>query len=74
MGLEISDTIQFKRACRMGDSLCPRLFTLCLNPIDYWNLKAREGYEMSKPISTKVTHLLYIDDLKIFASFAARLS
>ena len=47
--------------------MCPRLFTLCLNPVA-WILKAAEGYKLSKPISTKITDLLYIDDLKVFAA------
>ena len=43
------------------------LFTLCLNPIA-WKLRATSGYKLSKPIVCKVTHLLYIVDLKIYAS------
>ena len=27
-----------------------------------------EGYRLPKPVGTKVTHLLYVDDLKAFAS------
>ena len=50
----------------------PRLFTLCLNPIA-WNLKATEGYKLSKPISLKITDLLYIDDLKVFAASESEL-
>lgn len=69
LGMEISEIIQFRRGLPQGDSLCPRLFTICLNPIA-WKLKATEGYRLSKPIDTKVTHLLYIDDLKIFVASA----
>ena len=29
---------------------------------------SRMGYRLSKPISTKITHLLYIDDMKLFAT------
>ena len=43
------------------------LFILCLNPIA-WKVRATEGYRISKPISTKITHLLYIDDMKLFAA------
>ena len=39
------------------------LFILCLNPIA-WKVRATEGYRLSKPISTKITHLLYIEDIK----------
>ena len=67
LGKEISETIQFKRGLPQGDSLCPRLFTICLNPIA-WSLKATEGYGLSKPLSTKVTDLHYIDDFKIYAA------
>ena len=70
---EISETIQFKRGLPQGDSLCPRLFAICLNPIA-WSLKATEGYRLSKPLSTKVTDLLYIDDLKIYAASEKKLN
>ena len=42
------------------------LFILCLNLIA-WKVRATEGYRLSKPISTKITHLLYVD-LKLFAA------
>ena len=51
-----------------GDVLCARLFTLCLNSVA-WRLRATEGYQLSKSIDVKVTDLLYIDDLKVFAAF-----
>ena len=66
-GREVSDTILFTKGLSQGDALCPRLFTVCLNPIA-WMISASEGYRLSKPINTKVTDLLYIDDLKIFAA------
>jgi len=37
-------------------------------------VSATEGYRLSKPISVKVTDLLYIDDLKIFAASESKLS
>ena len=43
------------------------LFILCLNTIA-WKVRVTEGYRLSKPISTKITHLLYIDDMKLFAA------
>ena len=66
-GYEISDVIRFNKGLPQGDALCPRLFTLCLNPIS-WKLKASEGYKLSRPLSGKITHLLYIDDMKIYAA------
>ena len=64
-GNETSSTIRFNKGLPQGDKLCPCLFTLCLNPVA-WQLKATEGYKLSKPIGTKVTHLLHVYDLKVF--------
>ena len=69
-GREVSDTIRFRTGLQLGNALCP---TVCLNPIA-WKVSASEGYRISKPIDTKVTDLLYIDDLKIFAAWDSRLS
>ena len=66
-GTEMWEVITFRRGLPQGDALCPRLFTLCINLVS-WMLKATEGYKLSKPIGKAVTHLLYIDDLKIFAA------
>ena len=71
-GVETSEVITFRRGLPQGDALCPRLFTLCINPVS-WMLKATEGYRLSKPIGKAVTHLLYIDDLKIFAASREKL-
>ena len=66
-GAETPDVIRFRSGLPQGDALCPRLFTLCMNPVA-WMLKATEGYKLSRPIGSKFTDLLYIDDLKIFAA------
>ena len=72
-GPEISRSIRFIKGFPQGDALCRRLFTLRLNPVA-WLLCATEGYRLSKLIGTKVTHLLYIDDLKVFASCKTKLN
>ena len=64
---EVSEIIKFRKGLPQGDALCPRLFTVCLNPIAR-KISASEGYRLSRPIGTTVTDLLYIDDLKIFAA------
>ena len=64
--------MRFKIGLPQGDALCPTLFTLCLNPIAL-KVRATKGYRLSKPISTKITHLLYIDDIKLFAAFKNKL-
>ena len=72
-GCEASEPIRFLKGLPQDDALCPRLFTVCLNPIA-WKISVSEGYKLSKPISVKVTDLLYIDDLKIFASSESKLN
>ena len=72
-GREASETIMFRKGLPQGDALFPRLFTVCLNPIA-WKISASDGYRLSKPIDTKVTDLLYIDDLKIFATSESKLA
>ena len=64
--------IYFNRGLPQGDALCPRLFTLCLNLVACI-LSSTEGYRLSKPIASRITNLLYIDDLKVFASSEAKL-
>ena len=71
-GLETSQRIKFSKGLPQGDALCPRLFTLSINPLA-WKLRASEGYRLSRPISQKVTDLLYMDDLKINASSQGKL-
>ena len=72
-GRETSNLIKFNMGLPQGDALCPRLFTICLNPVA-WQLKASEGYKLSKPISAKITDLLYIDDLKVFAASTTKMT
>ena len=64
--------IPFKTGLPQGDAFCPRLFTLCLNPIA-WKLKETEGYKLSQPISLRITDLLFIDDLKVLAASERKL-
>ena len=58
-GQEVSEPIVFKKGLPQRDALCPRLFTICLNPVA-WKISASEGYKLSKPISARVTDQLYI--------------
>ena len=71
-GANTSERIQFNKGLPQGDALCPRLFTLSLNPVA-WKLKATEGYRLSKPISAKITDLLGIDNMKIYAESEGKL-
>ena len=72
-GRETSGPIRFTKGLPQGDALCPRLFTLCLNPVA-WLLSASKGYCLSKPLETKITHLLNVDDLKVVGASEAKLN
>ena len=71
-GTELSERILFARGLPQGDALCPKLFTLRMNPVA-WKLQASEGYRLSKPTNTKITDLLYVDDLKVYTASEAKL-
>lgn len=71
-GRKTSERTKFNRRLPQGDTLCPRLFPVYLKPVA-WKIRAAEGYRMSKPINSKVTGLLYIDDIKIFAASKSKL-
>ena len=66
-GRKESSPIILKKALLQGDSLCPKLFTIYLNPLA-WKIWTMEGYCISKPIAQKITQLMFIDDLKIFSA------
>lgn len=56
--------VKFKRGIFQGDSLCPLLFCLCLNPISILlDNDDKAGYKL---FNTRISHSLFIDDLKIY--------
>ena len=55
-------TYKIQEGSPQGDALCPRLFTLSINPVA-WKLKATKAYKLSKPINMQVTHPLFMEDL-----------
>jgi hypothetical protein len=60
---EIEDiTIQF--GIFQGDLLSPLLFCICLHPLTEQMNKLNTGYE-EHTTKTKMSHLLYMDDLKL---------
>ena len=52
----------FRKGLPQGDVFCPRLFTVCLNPIIAWKISASDGCGLS--IDAKVTDLLYVNDVR----------
>ena len=61
--LKLSD-VSVKCGIYQGDTLSPLLFCLCLNPLSYI-LDGLKGYKISP--TGNLTHLLYMDDLKLFS-------
>ena len=71
-GIKASSVIRISNGILQGDSFCPALYTLSKNVIS-WLARSFEGYTLAKPISRKVTHTLFIDDLKGYTKSRSRL-
>jgi uncharacterized ubiquitin-like protein YukD len=65
---KLIETEDIKIQCGIfqGDSLSPLLFCICLPPLTEQLNKLNTGYE-EHTIKTKISHLLYVDDLKLIA-------
>jgi hypothetical protein len=65
-----SEPIQIKRGIYQGDSLSPLWFCLAINPLT--NLLNSTGYGFNirhnNTTLSKLNHLLYMDDIKLYAS------
>jgi hypothetical protein len=65
-----SEPIQIKREIYQGDSLSPLWFCLAINPLT--NLLNSTGYgfniRLNNTTLSKLNHLLYMDDIKLYAS------
>ena len=58
--------IRIKRGIFQGDSLSPLLFTMSLNPLSQELQKTGYGYQWDE--QTKINHLFYVDDLKLYGT------
>ena len=61
-----TDDIKIKCGIFQGDSLSPLLFCVCLIPLTEQLNRLNTGYE-EHTTKTKISHLLYMDDLKLIA-------
>lgn len=62
--------IQIRRGIFQGDSLSPLWFCLALNPLSNILNNTNYGFNIkhNNTTQTKLTHLLYMDDIKLYAS------
>ena len=68
--ISVTDIIRYLTGLLQGDCLVLLLFILCINPMSYLLNKNCEGYQIGPPGErhTKITNLLFVDDLKTFSS------
>ena len=72
-GKEQLDPINVKRGILQGDSFVVKLFILCHDPIA-WAIRGHEGYQLTHDRTMKITHLLFVDDLKLYAKSENKIS
>ena len=58
--------VPIQRGIFQGDALSPLLFIMTMIPISRTLRRMKKGYEMDKG-KDMITHLLYMDDLKLYA-------
>ena len=61
---EVLGTVNIRRGIFQGDSLSPLLFLICMIPLTEVLRKVKMGYTLN---SIKINHLLFMDDLNLFA-------
>ena len=64
-GKEKIETIKVNRGILQGDSFCVTLFIMSVNPL-VWYIRSTEGYNITCHRNEKITHSLYVDDLKTY--------
>lgn len=68
-GISESRQIRIRRGIFQGDTFSPLWFCLALNPLSYMLNSTDKGYAIKTggAENSTLTHLLYMDDLKLFA-------
>lgn len=65
--------IKIKRGIFQGDTLSPLWFCLALNPLSQMLNNNSYGYIINKERNVRISHRLYMDDLKLYARNAEEL-
>ena len=58
--------VKIQRGILQGDTLSPLLLVIVINPLNYILKKCIGGYKLHKS-QEKINHLMYMDDIKLFA-------
>ncbi|XP_045510128.1 uncharacterized protein LOC123705416 [Colias croceus] len=70
---DAEDRIKIRRGIFQGDCLSPLWFCLALNPLSYLLERLGSGFQLRRG-GLRLNHLLYMDDLKLFAPNRSRLT
>ncbi|KAI5707887.1 hypothetical protein M8J77_011815 [Diaphorina citri] len=62
-----TEKLYLKNGIYQGDSLSSLWFCLAMNPISYQLNSHQYGYKLNKSDDSRITHLFYMDDLKVYA-------
>ena len=65
-GKDVLGTVDIKRGIFQGDSLSPLLFVMIMIPLSQQLNEANKGYKL-KNTNRSISHLLFMDDLKLYA-------
>ena len=67
--VSVTDIIRYLTGVLQGDCLSLLLFILCVNPLSHLLDKTCNGYLAGPPNTrtTKINHLMFVDDLKTYA-------
>ena len=57
---------KIQRGIFLGDALLPLLFIIAMMPLNHTLRKCAAGYKLSRS-QEKINHLMYMDDIKLFA-------
>ena len=65
VGRRLAET-KIQKGIFQGDALSPLLFLIAMMPLNHIPRKCTDGYKLSRSLE-KVNHLMYMDDMKLFA-------
>ena len=64
--------VNIQRGIFQGDTLSPLLFVIGLIPLSHIFRKVNAGYQLGKGQHKKISHLLFMDNLKLYVNSKKR--